>query len=125
MAIEIPNGVSMQTCEYVLAFTRDHEGDTPFMYNNWPEKHPDGSDVTIGVGLSIRREDAASDEIRNMFRMRGGGAIPSPQDMRDEFDRVDRTQRIGGNLWTAFRDPSPMEMTVEGILSALRKKMLE
>src|SRR6516165_10451575 len=35
----IPQGMSTQTFEYLLKFTIAHEGDTPFMYNNWPLKN--------------------------------------------------------------------------------------
>jgi hypothetical protein len=35
-----------------LNFTISHEGDTPFMYNNWSAKNP-LPDVTIGVGRAL------------------------------------------------------------------------
>ena len=48
----IPQGMSEDTFEYVIQFTIAHEGDTPFMYNNWSAKNKN-RDVTIGVGYAL------------------------------------------------------------------------
>ena len=48
-----------ETFDYIIAFTIAHEGDTPFMYNNWPLKSPT-PDVTVGVGRSLRTANEAA-----------------------------------------------------------------
>jgi hypothetical protein len=119
----------MKIAQFVLSFstptfTVAHEGFAPFLYNNWPLKNQQ-KDVTAGVGLAITdREMAASDPIRNMFRMKGTSVIPTPDQMRHEFDRVNDIERTKDNLYTDYRDKSPMEMAQSEILKCLREKML-
>jgi hypothetical protein len=121
---EIPDGMLPETFDYVLAFTREHEGNTPFMYNNWPLKNP-SPDVTVGIGLAVvSEEQAASDEIRSMFRVKTTGEIPSEEEMRAEFRRVYNLPRTAGNLLSDYRDKSPLVMDAEAILDMLRSKML-
>lgn len=134
----IPQGMSQQTFDYLLAFTTDHEGDTPFMYNNWSAKN-ENPDVTIGVGHALTslpkttigpgqftcaagEGEAAS--VRTMFRVRATGQPPSRDQMIAEFRRVYNTERIGGNLFSAFQAPSPLEMDRDAMLDDLRDKML-
>jgi hypothetical protein len=114
-----------QTFEYVLQFTIAHEGDTPFMYNNWPIKNQVRRDVTVGVGHYVETEDiAASADVRNMFRIKGTSTIPSSDDMRREFRRVYDLPRTATNLWSDYRDRSPLEMDRAEMLRDLREKML-
>jgi len=54
----LPSGMSDATLNYLITFTVAHEGDTPFMYNNWPLKNPN-KDVTVGVGRAIDDENMA------------------------------------------------------------------
>jgi hypothetical protein len=112
------------TFEYVLNFTVAHEGDTPFMYNNWPIKNKN-RDVTVGVGHALFSEhEAASAEIRKLFTVKATGLPASDSDMRAEFRRVYNLQRTATNLWTDFRDKSPLKMDRGGMLSLLRQRML-
>jgi hypothetical protein len=122
---EIPEGMLPQTFEYILAFTTSHEGDTPFMYNNWPLKNPT-RDVTVGIGLAINSEDqAASDEIRNMFRIKlNPDETASEDDMRTEFRRVFDLPRTATNLFSDYRDKSPLVMDRDAMLRKLQEKML-
>jgi hypothetical protein len=132
--------MSNETFEYVIQFTIAHEGDTPFMYNNWSAKNTK-RDVTIGVGYALTsvpmeklndgtstckagEREAASEAIRGMFRVVETGATANPTDMITEFRRVYNTERIGGNLFSAYRDKSPLEMDREAMLRLLREKML-
>jgi hypothetical protein len=112
------------TLEYVLAFTMAHEGDTSFMYNNWPLKNPN-RDVTAGVGRAITDENmAASDEIRSMFTVKATGQGASPEDMRAEFRRVYDLPRTANNLWSDYRDKSPLQMDRDAMLGSLRETLL-
>jgi hypothetical protein len=121
---EIPDGMLPETFDYVRAFTIAHEGDTPFMYNNWPLKNPQ-SDVTAGVGLAIANEEqAASAEIRNMFRVKATGEVPSEEEMRAEFRRVFNLPRTPTNLFSDYRDRSPLIMDRDAMLDMLQSKML-
>jgi hypothetical protein len=112
----LPAGMSEDTFRDTLNFTISHEGDTPFMYNNWSAKNP-LPDVTIGVGRALTslpkiglgpgqftclagEREAAS--VRSMFRVLGTGQQPSPEQMIAEFRRVYNTERVGGNLFSAF-----------------------
>jgi hypothetical protein len=115
----------MPTFEYLLAFTRAHEGDTPFMYNNYPLKNK-VTDVTVGVGLAVSdREAAARDDIRTLFKLKSNNKTPSEEDMRKEYDRVSRIDRTADNLFTDYAKESPMYMDIDGMLQALRTKMLD
>ena len=120
----VPPWMSADTFEYVLQFTEAHEGETNFMYNNWPAKSPT-KDVTVGVGLSLRSEnDAVRSDIIRLFKRKSDNEPASPEDMRAEFRRVNDTQRIGGNLYTAFRDPSPLYIPKSLMRPNLRENML-
>jgi hypothetical protein len=120
----IPEGMNTQTFDYVLAFTIAHEGDTPFMYNNWPLKNPN-RDVTAGVGLAITSETmAASHEIRSMFTVKATSHLASPEDMQTEFRRVYDLPRTATNLWTDYQDKSPLQMDREAMLRKLSERML-
>jgi hypothetical protein len=102
--------MSADTFEYVMQFTEAHEGPTNFMYNNWPEKSP-VIDVTVGVGISVPTEDdAVKPGVMSLFRNKATKNPATGPEMRAEFKRVKDTKRIGGNLYTAFRDPSPLEI---------------
>jgi hypothetical protein len=121
---DVPTWMSADTFEYVLQFTEAHEGDTNFMYNNWPLKSP-VQDVTVGVGISLRSEDdAVRPDIIRLFRVRGTGDPASPQDMRAEFRRVAALRRTPSNLYTDFRDKSPLEIPKVLMRPSLRQKML-
>jgi hypothetical protein len=112
------------TFDYVLAFTMAHEGETPFMYNNWPVKNPN-PDVTVGIGLAVfDEEQAASEEIRNMFRVKGSDEVPSAEQMREEFRRVFNLPRTNTNLFADYRDASPLYMDRQAMLDMLREKIL-
>src|SRR3954464_13052181 len=105
---DIPEGMLPETFEYILAFTTAHEGFTPFMYNNWPLKNSN-RDVTVGIGLAISSEDqAASDEIRSMFRVKATGEVASEEDMRTEFRRVFDLARTATNLFSEYQENSPL-----------------
>src|SRR5260370_28845383 len=120
----IPAGMLQQTFDYLLEFTIQHEGDTPFMYNNWPIKNAN-KDVTVGVGLAIANENvAASEEIRRMFIVKATGQPASPAEMRAEFRRVNDLPRTGANLLTDYPAKWPPRMDRTAILDALREKML-
>jgi hypothetical protein len=122
--------MNSETFEYVLAFTIAHEGDTPFMYNNWPLKNPN-RDVTVGVGLALDSSSveagervAASNQIRSMFRVKGTGLQASEDEMKAEFRRVYDLKRTLSNLRTDFQDQSPLEMDRTAMLNSLRQTML-
>ena len=135
----LPAGMTDATFQYVLKFTIEHEGDTPFMYNNWSAKNAK-RDVTIGVGRALpslpmialgpgqftcaagEREAAA---VRSMFRVKATGGQPSADQMIAEYRRVYNTERIGGNLFSAYQTPSPLEMDREAMLRDLQAKMLK
>lgn len=137
----IPQGMSEDTFEYVIRFTIAHEGDTPFMYNNWSAKNSK-RDVTIGVGYALTslpmiglgdgtstcvagEREAASQPIRRMFRVRRTREPASAEDMVKEFRRVYNTERTRDNLFSAYQDRSPIEMDRQAMLQLLREKMLE
>ncbi len=127
----IPPGMLSQTFEYVVAFTVAHEGDTPFMYNNWPLKNPQ-KDVTVGVGQAIDSTDlergktiAASAAIRSMFTVKATGSPADEDAMKTEFERVYNLPRTGGNLYTDYRDASPLLMDRNMMLVNLRAKLLD
>ncbi len=131
--------MSQEAFDYLLAFTVAHEGDTPFMYNNWSAKNVN-PDVTIGVGHALtslpkmplgpgqftcpagEREAASA---RTMFRVKTTRLPASADQMIAEFRRVYNTERIGGNLYSAFQAPSPLEMDRDAMLRDLRDKMLD
>jgi hypothetical protein len=135
---DLPAGMLDDTFQYTLNFTIAHEGDTPFMYNNWSAKNKN-PDVTMGVGHALsslpkiglgpgqftcaagEREAASA---RSMFRIKGTSTQPSPDQMIEEFRRVYNTERVGGNLFSAYQAPSPLEMDREAMLKDLREKML-
>src|SRR5262249_18491958 len=100
-----------------------------FMYNNWPLKNPN-PDVTVGIGRSVRNEDeAASDEIRTAFRVKGPDGqptdqIPSADDMRAEFRRVVALQRTPDNLFSDYGNRSPIIMDRDAMLNLLQNNML-
>ncbi|MBS0528558.1 MAG: hypothetical protein JSS22_04100 [Proteobacteria bacterium] len=120
----VPPWMAATTFEYVLQFTEAHEGQTNFMYNNWSSKSAT-KDVTAGVGISIRSEgEACSPDVKGLFVRRADGGSASDDDMRAEFRRVNNTERIGGNLFTAFRDPSPLTIPPERLRPSLREKIL-
>ena len=115
--------MSVDAFNYLIAFTKGHEGYTPFLYNNWPIKNKK-KDVTAGVGSAVSdREKAAADPIRTLFRMKGSGAVPSPEQMKKEFDRVNDLPRTPDNLFTDYGDKSPMEIPANIMLSSLLAKM--
>jgi hypothetical protein len=119
----MPQGMSLDTFNYLIAFTKAHEGPTPFLYNNWPYKNKK-KDVTAGVGIAVPDEEtAAADPIRTLFRMKGSGAVPSPEQMKKEFNRVNDQPRTPGNLHTDYGDKSPMEIPANIMLSSLLAKM--
>ena len=119
-----PQGMLPQTFDYVVAFTIAHEGDTPFMYNNWPLKNPK-KDVTVGVGRAIDSEDvAASAEIRAMFTVKATGSPATEQDMRAEFRRVYDLPRTSDNLCADYCDKSPLLMDRDAMLESLRGLLL-
>jgi hypothetical protein len=120
----LPPGMSTATFDYVVSFTIAHEGDTPFMYNNWPLKNQK-KDVTVGVGRALFSEnDAASPEVRRMFTVKATGRPATADDMRREFRRVNDLARTAGNLFSAYRDASPLQMIREEMLADLRRKLL-
>ncbi len=120
----VPPWMSADTLEYVLQFTEAHEGETNFMYNNWSAKSPT-KDVTVSVGISIRSEqEACRPDIKRLFRRVRGDAPATDDDMRAEFRRVYVTERIGGNLFSAFRDPSPLYIPKPALRPTLRELML-
>jgi hypothetical protein len=117
--------MSQDTFDYVIAFTIAHEGFTPFMYNNWPLKNKN-KDVTVGVGFAITSAaQAASPEIRNLFRLKGTTTIPDPEVMKKEYDRVFNLARTATNLHTDYEDKSPVVMDETAMRGFLREKMLE
>jgi hypothetical protein len=121
----LPEGVAQETFDYLLAFTIAHEGDTPFMYNNWPLKNA-RQDVTAGIGLAIPDEAyAASDEIRGMFVVKATGEPASPDDMRREFRRVAALPRTPRNLFSDYQARSPLQMDRDAMLRSLFDKMLQ
>ena len=88
-----PPGMSDTTFEYVINFTIAHEGDTPFMYNNWPLKNPN-KDVTVGVGHALFSEnDTASPDVRRMFTVKATGRPASAEEMVQEYRRVNDLPR--------------------------------
>jgi len=122
--------MNTETFEYLLAFTVAHEGDTPFMYNNWFIKNPK-KDVTIGVGLAIDSSSVeageaivARDEMRSMFTVQETGLQPTPDEMKKEFRRVYDLPRTGTNLWSEFGGLSPLQMDRGAMLRCLSEKML-
>jgi hypothetical protein len=120
----LPAGMSNDTFQYVVAFTLHHEGDTPFMYNNYPLKSPH-KDVTAGVGISLVNADAAaSPEIRAMFTVRITGQPATDPEMRKEFKRVYDIDRTADNLHTDFEAPSPLQMDRGSMLRKLNDKLL-
>ena len=122
-----PDGMSAEAWAYVIAFTIDHEGDTPFMYNNWPVKNPT-RDVTVGVGIALFSEnDAAAPRIRSLFTVKATGQPASDPEMRSEFRRVYDIPRVAKptNLWSDYRDKSPLRMDPAGMRRLLEEKMLE
>jgi hypothetical protein len=124
MVSMVPQGMSLDAYNYLLAFTRAHEGYTPFLYNNWPIKNPN-RDVTAGVGIAVPdRDTAASDKIRLLFRMKGTNLPPTPEEIKKEFDRVYDQPRTDGNLHTDFEDKSPMYIPPDQMLKSLDAKML-
>ena len=121
----VPVWMSADTFEYVLQFTEAHEGETNFMYNNWPEKNT-SRDVTVGVGIFLRREDdAVRPDVRGLFRVRATGAPATEEDMRKEYRRVYDLPRTPKNLLTDYRDKSPLEIPKALMRPSLRTKMLE
>jgi hypothetical protein len=119
----MPQGMSLDAFNYLIAFTKAHEGYTPFFYNNWPLKNSD-KDVTVGVGIAVKdRQTAANDPIRNMFRMKATGAIPSTDQIKAEFDRVNDLPRTKDNLFTDYGGQSPMEIPANIMHSSLLAKM--
>jgi hypothetical protein len=116
--------MSATTFEYVINFTIAHEGDTPFMYNNWPLKNPN-KDVTVGVGHALfSANEAASPDVRRMFTVKATGRPASAEEMVQEYRRVNDLPRTQGNLFSAYRDASPLQMIREEMLSDLRNKLL-
>lgn len=135
---DLPAGMLDDTFQYTLNFTISHEGDTPFMYNNWSAKNKD-PDVTIGVGHALislpkialgpgqftcAAGERAAAGARAMFRIKGTSTQPSADQMIAEFRRVYNTERVGGNLFSAYQAPSPLEMDRQAMLKDLRDKML-
>ncbi|MGA2779683.1 MAG: hypothetical protein ABSF94_19180 [Steroidobacteraceae bacterium] len=120
----LPSGMSDATLNYLITFTVAHEGDTPFMYNNWPLKNPN-KDVTVGVGRAIDDENmAASAEIRSMFTVKATGLPASPQEMKTEFRRVYDLARTADNLHSDFEAKSPLKMDRGAMLRSLADKLL-
>lgn len=119
-----PQGMSADAYNYLLAFTKAHEGYTPFLYNNWPIKNPN-KDVTAGVGIAVTDRDmAASDQIRLMFRMKGTNVVPTPKQIQAEFDRVYDQPRTSDNLFSDYGDKSPMYIPPDQMSQSLEAKML-
>jgi hypothetical protein len=119
---EIPDGMLPNTFDYVRAFTIAHEGDALFMYDNWPLKNPQ-PDVSVGVGLGAANEDqAASAEIRNMFRVKAAGAVPSDEEMRAESRRVFNLPRTRDNLLSDYRDKSPLIIDRDAMFDMFQSK---
>jgi hypothetical protein len=59
-----------------------------------------------------------------MFRVKGTEEIASEAAMRTEFQRVVDLPRTATNLYSDYRDKSPLFMDRDAMLSALREKML-
>jgi hypothetical protein len=117
-------GVPLPTYRYLLEFSKAHEGPIPFMYNNWPVKNAK-KDVTAGVGIAITdRDEAAKDEIRLLFRLKGTNSIPTPEQMWAEFDRVNGTKRTNDNLDTEFGAKATMLIPPDLLIKSLEAKML-
>ena len=122
---DLPDGMSQEAFDYLLAFTREHEGDTPFMYNNFPLKSPT-LDVTAGIGISVPTEDAAArPDVIGMFTFKESQEPVDEVSIRAEWQRVASIERTTDNLFTAYRDASPMEILPEALLDALTTKMLQ
>jgi hypothetical protein len=123
--------MTTETFEYVVNFTIAHEGDTPFMYNNWPVKNPRQKDVTIGVGHALPNADeAVRPEILRMFTDPETGSAPGTERMRQEFEWVEKTPRTGGNLYSTFQNAprdgkKPLVMNRAAMLLDLRSKLIE
>jgi len=119
-----PDGMLQDTLDYVLAFTVAHEGNTPFMYNNWPLKNPN-LDVTVGVGRALPNADSAAvPEVRDTFTVKATGAPATDDDMRAEWNRVAAIPRSATNLFSDYRDASPLLMDPDGMLALLGDNML-
>jgi hypothetical protein len=100
MAVTPPPGMNAASWAYVCNFTRAHESDkTPFMYNNYPYKNTK-MDVTCGIGIWLGSADAAASEpIRNMFRIKTRPAeIPSQEMMKKDWKRASEKKRTMNNI---------------------------
>ncbi len=123
MAVAPPQDMSPPGWEYLLRFTKEHEGPAFFMYNNWPLK-TDKQDVTCGIGFRLEnREIAGGDTIRNLFRVKATGVVPSGDLMKAEFDRVALIPRTATNLYSAYRDTSDYAMDEDATWEHMRALM--
>jgi hypothetical protein len=101
--------MSQPAWDYLLRFTKEHEGAALFMYSNRPLK-TDKRDVTCGIGFRIETPDQAATTFRPLFRVKATGQVPSDPQMRAEFGRVDGIPRTATNLFTDYRDASEFAM---------------
>jgi hypothetical protein len=121
MAVSPPEGMLPATWDYLLAFTKSHEGPTPFMYNNYPLK-TDKQDVTCGIGFSIRTEDEALN-FQRLFRVKATGQVPTDTEMRTEFKRVKDIDRTATNLYTDYEAKSPLTMDMDAVWEYMQSLM--
>jgi hypothetical protein len=101
--------MSQSTWDYLLRFTKEHEGRAFFMYNNRPLK-TDKQDITCGIGFRIETAEVGATTFRPLFRVKATGLVPSEPQMRAEFHRVDGIPRTATNLFTDYADASAYAM---------------
>ena len=80
-----------KTWEYLLKFTKAHEGCTDFIYNDT------GDRPTVGVGLLLDTKERL-DQYKQYFRS-PTGATPSLDDLLDDYDAVKPVSRSKTPLW--------------------------
>ncbi len=86
-----PAGMAAATWTYLLNFTKAHEGCTDFLYNDR------GDQPTSGVGLLLNTKELL-DKYRTYFRS-PTDAVPSLDDLLDDFDAVKPLPRATTLLW--------------------------
>ena len=104
-----PSNMRAAAWQFLLEFTKKHEGAVFHMYNNRPASSQ-VQDVTCGVGFQLSPRGVVTQSwVKNMFFDPATNQTPSDQQMQADWDAAAALARTGANL-SQYADVCHMRM---------------